>query len=134
MKHQEIPLECIEITHDFSNFSNFLLGCIRELHFFCLSISSLKDVHERVGAVMRLLKLRKLNQGVFVRVTPEVRRLLSVAEPYIAWGRPDLRSVRDLLQRRGYTRSEVGRRIPLDNNELIEEKLGQCRTGIEKSS
>ena len=50
--------------------------------------------------------------------------MLRLAEPYIAWGHPNLKSVRELVYKRGFAKVE-GRRIPLTNNEIIEKKLGR---------
>merc|ERR1712137_1012372 len=42
---------------------------------------------------------------------------------YITWGYPNLKSVRDLVYKRGHAKVR-GRRIPLTSNDIIERKLG----------
>lgn len=49
--------------------------------------------------------------------------MLRICEPYITWGYPNLKSVRDLIYKRGYAKAR-GRRIPLTSNDIIERKLG----------
>lgn len=50
--------------------------------------------------------------------------MLRIAEPYITWGYPTLKSVRDLVYKRGYGRVN-GQRIPLTDNSIIEKRLGK---------
>lgn len=46
--------------------------------------------------------------------------LLKRVEPYIAWGYPNLKSVRELIYKRGY--GKVGSdRIPLTDNKIVEQ-------------
>ena len=46
------------------------------------------------------------------------------AEPYITWGTPNLKSVRDLIYKRGFVKVD-GKRTPITSNDLIEDKLGK---------
>jgi hypothetical protein len=50
--------------------------------------------------------------------------MLRICEPYITWGYPNLKSVRDLIYKRGFAKAR-GRRIPLTSNDIIERKLGK---------
>ena len=49
--------------------------------------------------------------------------MLRIADPYIAWGYPNLKSVRELVYKRGYGKLQ-GRRCAL-TNEIIEQRLGR---------
>jgi len=49
--------------------------------------------------------------------------MLRLVEPYVAYGYPNLKSVRELIYKRGYGKFS-GKRLPLVSNELIEQKLG----------
>ena len=62
--------------------------------------------------------------GAFVVATPESRRLLAIAEPFVAWGPPNLRSIRELVFKRGLGRKERSKAAPLMDNTLIEKALG----------
>lgn len=49
--------------------------------------------------------------------------MLRIVEPYITWGYPNLKSVRELIYKRGF--AKINRqRIPITNNSIIEKKLG----------
>merc|ERR1719509_201548 len=73
---------------------------------------------------MQLLRLRQINNGVFVRINKCSLALLRMVEPYITFGYPNLKSVRDLIYKRGF--ATINRqRIPLTNNQMIEKHLGK---------
>jgi hypothetical protein len=46
-------------------------------------------------------------------------------EPYIAWGYPNLKTVRELIYKRGYGKVD-GNRVPLTDNRIVEQ-VGTCR-------
>lgn len=50
--------------------------------------------------------------------------MLRLVEPFIAYGYPNLKSVRDLIYKRGYGKVS-GQRIPLSSNEVIQAGLGE---------
>jgi large subunit ribosomal protein L7e len=66
----------------------------------------------------------QINNGVFIRLTKATLEMLKVVEPYIAYGYPNLKSVRELIYKRGYGKIDK-QRIPLTDNSLIEENLGK---------
>jgi len=45
-------------------------------------------------------------------------------EPYVAWGTPNLKSVRELVYKRGFAKVE-GRRTPLSSNDVVEKTMGK---------
>lgn len=49
--------------------------------------------------------------------------MLRIVEPFIAYGYPNLKSVRELVYKRGYGKINK-QRIPLTDNAIIEESLG----------
>lgn len=49
--------------------------------------------------------------------------MLRIVEPFIAYGYPNLKSVRELIYKRGYGKINK-QRIPLTDNAIIEESLG----------
>lgn len=74
--------------------------------------------------IMQLLRLLQINNGVFVKLTKATSEMLKVVEPYIAYGHPNIKSVRDLIYKRGYGKINK-QRIPLTDNQIIEENLGK---------
>jgi len=50
--------------------------------------------------------------------------MLRLVDPFIAWGYPSLKMVKKLIYKRGFAKIN-GARIPIDNNEMIEQHLGR---------
>lgn len=50
--------------------------------------------------------------------------MLRIAEPYITWGYPNLKSVRELIYKRGYGKVNK-QRIALTDNSIVEKSLGK---------
>lgn len=89
-----------------------------------MRIRGINGIHPRPRKVMQLLRLRQINNATFVKLNKATIHMLRIAEPYIAFGYPNLKSVRDMVYKRGFGKVD-GRRIPLTDNAVIEEKLGK---------
>jgi 60S ribosomal protein uL30 len=74
--------------------------------------------------VLQLLRLRQINNGVFIKLNKATIQMLRMADPYIAWGYPSMKTVRDLIYKRGYAKVK-GQRLPITDNTIIEENLGK---------
>jgi len=88
-----------------------------------IRIRGLNKIHPKTKKILQLLRLRQINNAVFVRITKATLGLLKRVEPYIAWGYPNLKSVRELIYKRGYGKVD-GNRTPLTDNKIIEQALG----------
>ena len=64
------------------------------------------------------------NNGIFVKHTKATSEMLKIVEPYIAYGYPSLKTVRELIYKRGYGKINK-QRIPLTDNQLIEDHLSK---------
>jgi len=98
-------------------------------------------IRDQVGAPRVVTKtlsdlgLNHVHDGVFVRYIPENRRRLHLVEPWVVYGPPTRAVVADLIERRGFARSSLGAdggrgggegdRVPLSDNIVIEEALGE---------
>merc|ERR1712241_1252407 len=91
---------------------------------FVMRIRGINQVAPKVKKVLKLLRLLQINNGVFVKLNKATIAMLRIAEPYIAWGYPNLRSIKNLLYKRGYAKIN-GRRIALHSNAIIEQSLGK---------
>ncbi|WIA16626.1 hypothetical protein OEZ86_008096 [Tetradesmus obliquus] len=90
---------------------------------FVVRIRGLNKIHPKTKKILQLLRLRQINMGVFVRITKATLGLLKRVEPYIAWGYPNLKTVRELIYKRGFGKVD-GNRIPLTDNRIVEQVLG----------
>lgn len=91
---------------------------------FAVRIREIKGVSPKVMKVIQMLRLRKIFSGTFIKISKTSVAMLKVVEPYVAWGFPNLKSVRELILKRGQTR--IGRRrVPLTDNTFIEQHMGK---------
>ncbi|KAG7265262.1 hypothetical protein CRUP_022697 [Coryphaenoides rupestris] len=91
---------------------------------FAVRIKEIKGVSPKVLRVIHMFRLRKLFSGVFVKINKTSMAMMKVVEPYVAWGFPNLKSVRELILKRGQTKIR-NRRVALTDNTLIEQHLGK---------
>ncbi|XP_049612959.1 60S ribosomal protein L7-like 1 [Syngnathus scovelli] len=87
-------------------------------------IRDIKGISPQVMKVIHMLRVRKIFNGTFIKINKTTLDMLKIVEPYVAWGYPNLKSVRELILKRG--RTKVGTRpVPLTDNNFIEEHLGK---------
>ena len=101
----------------------------------------------KANQILRLLRLDAINIGTFAKYNKTIRPLLRIVNPYIVIGTPSLATIRNLIQKRARVRIPVSEMkaktekgeieegeeydeshetvsLPLNDNNLIEEKLG----------
>ncbi|KAH9854237.1 60S ribosomal protein L7 [Lenzites betulinus] len=92
--------------------------------YFVVRIRGINEIAPKPRKILQLLRLLQINNGVFVKVTKATQQMLRLVEPYVTYGEPNLKSVRELIYKRGYGKVDK-QRIPLSNNSVIEETLGK---------
>lgn len=97
---------------------------------FVVRIKGINKIDPKKRKTLQLLRLLQINSGVFVRLTKATLEMLKIVEPLIAYGYPNLKSVRELIYKRGYGKVKTSaqaypQRIPLTDNAVIEESLGK---------
>jgi len=92
--------------------------------YFVIRIRGINEIAPKPRKILQLLRLLQINNGVFVKATRPTQQMLRLVEPYITYGEPNLKSVRELIYKRGYGKVSK-QRIPLSNNAVIEENLGK---------
>ena len=85
---------------------------------------SINKIAPKPRKILQLLRLLQINNGVFVRLTKATGEMLKVVEPWIAYGYPSLKTIRELIYKRGYGKIN-GQRVALTDNQLIEDNLGK---------
>ncbi|KAL1999854.1 hypothetical protein VTN02DRAFT_3884 [Thermoascus thermophilus] len=91
---------------------------------FVIRIKGINKIPPKPRKILQLLRLLQINNGVFVRLTKATQEMLTIVNPYIAYGYPNLKTVRELIYKRGYGKVNK-QRIPLTDNQIIEENLGK---------
>ncbi|KAI4534656.1 hypothetical protein MG293_015516 [Ovis ammon polii] len=97
--------------------SNFCVPVEPKLAFV-IRIRVLNGVSLKVRKVLQLLRLQQIFSGTFVKLNKASVNMLRSVEPYIAWGYPNLKFVKELIYKRGYSKINK-KRIALTDNALI---------------
>jgi large subunit ribosomal protein L7e len=87
-------------------------------------IRGIMGVSPKVKKILRLLRLRQLHNATFVKMTPPMAKMLKLVEPYIAYGYPNLKTVRSIIYKRGYA-SVRAQRLRIIDNDIIKKHLKQ---------
>jgi len=74
--------------------------------------------------VLQLMRLRQINNAVFIRMNKSTMNMLRLTEPNVAYGYPTLKTIRMMVYKRGFANIK-GQRIPITDNTVIEEHLGK---------
>merc|ERR1719453_2503516 len=69
---------------------------------FVVRIRGINGVSPRVKKILQLLRLRQIHNGVFVKLNSASIMMLRLVEPYVTYGFPNLKSVRELVYKRGF--------------------------------
>merc|ERR1712205_8552 len=97
---------------------------------YVMRIRGLNDMHPKTKKVLQILRLRQIHNGVFLRVNKPIMNMLRIVEPYITYGYPSLKTVRELIYKRGYGKVGAGKqRVALTDNDIIEKELGDKTDG-----
>ncbi|RKF75410.1 60S ribosomal protein L7 [Golovinomyces cichoracearum] len=91
---------------------------------FVVRIKGINKIAPKPRKILQLLRLLQINNGVFVRLTKATLEMLKIVEPWIAYGYPNLKTVRELIYKRGYGKVDK-QRIALTDNAIIEQSLGK---------
>jgi large subunit ribosomal protein L7e len=91
---------------------------------FVVRLRGICNIAPKPRKILQLLRLLQINNGVFVRLTKATSQMLQLVQPYVTWGPPNLKSVRELIYKRGYAKIDR-QRIPLSDNAIIEKHLGK---------
>jgi large subunit ribosomal protein L7e len=91
---------------------------------FVIRIRGIIGVSPKVRKILQLLRLRQIHNGVFLRVNKAIMHMLRMVDPFIAYGYPNLKSVRELIYKRGFGKINK-QRIPITDNSVIEQVLGK---------
>mmetsp|Transcript_66101 Transcript_66101/g.137784 ORF Transcript_66101/g.137784 Transcript_66101/m.137784 type:complete len:240 (-) Transcript_66101:156-875(-) len=104
--------------------NNQIFVAPEEKLLFVIRIRGILNVSPKCKKILQLLRLRQINNGVFVRVNAATINMLRLIEPYISYGYPNLKSVRELILKRGHVKLS-GQRIPISTNAVIKAGMGE---------
>jgi len=93
---------------------------------FVIRVRGINGLAPKPRKILQLLRLRQINNGVFVRLNGATLTMLKAIEPFIVFGYPNLKSVRELIYKRGFAKVDR-RRTPITDNAIIDNALGKFK-------
>ncbi|KAG6511471.1 60S ribosomal protein L7-4-like [Zingiber officinale] len=115
--------ELIQLKRDARKKGGFYVSPEPKL-LFIIRIRGINAMHPKTRKILQLLRLRQIFNGVFLKVNKATINMLRRVEPYVTYGYPNLKSVKELIYKRGYGKLNK-QRIPLTDNSIIEQGLGK---------
>lgn len=87
-------------------------------------IRGINRLAPKTKKILQLLRLRQLNNAVFVKLNKATLNMLRYVEPYIAYGYPNLKTIKELVYKRGHGKVNK-QRIALTDNSIVAKELGK---------
>jgi 60S ribosomal protein uL30 len=121
-EYKNLDREVIRLHRQAKKEGNFYVPPQPKLAFV-IRIRGINGIHPKVRKTLQLFRLRQINNGVFVKLNKATLAMLRIMEPYIAWGYPNLGTVKKLMYKRGYCKL-WHKRTPITSNTIIQRRLG----------
>jgi len=87
-------------------------------------IRGINGLGPRARKILQLLRIRQINNATLVKLNKATAAMLRIVEPYVSYGYPSLKTVKELVYKRGYAKVNK-QRIPITDNSIIEKALGK---------
>jgi len=121
-EYRQLERDEIRLKHVAKTTGNFYVPSEAKLAFV-VRIKGINGVSPKVRKVLQLFRLLQINNGVFVKLNKATINMLRIVEPYIVYGYPNLKTVKELIYKRGYAKVNH-QRVPITSNAIIESALG----------
>ena len=89
-----------------------------------IRIRGIIGVAPKQRKILQLLRLRQINNAVFIKLNKATINMLRLVEPYVAYGYPSVKTIKSLVYKRGYGKVN-GQRVPLSDNDIVDKALGK---------
>ncbi|XP_026385312.1 60S ribosomal protein L7-4-like [Papaver somniferum] len=91
---------------------------------FIVRIRGINAMDPKTKKILQLFRLRQIFNGVFLKVNKATLQMLQRVGPYVTYGYPNLKTVKELIYKRGYGKLNK-RRTALTDNSIVEQGLGK---------
>merc|ERR1712185_784090 len=71
---------------------------------FVMRLRGINGMHPKTRHIMKVLRLLQIHNGVFMKVNKATLNMLVKVDPYIMYGYPTLRTVKDLVYKKGFAK------------------------------
>ncbi|CAJ1407781.1 unnamed protein product [Effrenium voratum] len=122
-EYAEASKELVKLRREAKVNGNFFVEPEAKL-LFVVRIAGIIKMSPKPRKVLQLLRLKQLHNGVFLKVNKPILNMLKLVQPYVTYGYPSLKTVRELVYKRGFGKVNK-QRIPLSSNDIISESLGK---------
>ncbi|KAL1349711.1 large ribosomal subunit protein uL30z isoform X1 [Arachis hypogaea] len=89
-----------------------------------IRIHGKNDMHPKTRKNLYSLGLRRVFNAVFLKPSDGVLAKLQRVEPFVTYGYPNLKSIKELIYKKGHMKIEK-RKVPLTDNNIVEQELGK---------
>jgi len=122
-EYRDAEREKIRLSREAKNSGSYYVPAEPKLAFV-VRIKGINKIDPKKRKTLQLLRLLQINNGVFIKLTKATIEMLKIVEPFVAYGYPNLKSVRELIYKRGYGKIDK-QRIALTDNAIIEQSLAK---------
>eukprot|EP01091_Cochliopodium_minus_P011500 TRINITY_DN3270_c0_g1_i1.p1 TRINITY_DN3270_c0_g1~~TRINITY_DN3270_c0_g1_i1.p1 ORF type:complete len:248 (-),score=64.25 TRINITY_DN3270_c0_g1_i1:297-1040(-) len=124
-EYKQNQIDLVRQKRQAKNHGNFFIEPEPKLAFV-VRIRGIFGVDPKPRKILQLLRLRQIHNGVFIKINKATLNMLRLVEPYIAYGYPTLKTVRNLIYKRGFGKVR-GQRVPITDNIIIENQLKKAK-------
>ena len=100
-EYSSTQAELVKLRREAKVAGNFFVEPEAKL-LFVVRIVGIIKLSPKPRKVLQLLRLKQLHNGVFLKVNKAILNMLKLVQPYVTYGYPSLKTVRELVYKRGY--------------------------------
>jgi len=116
-EYKDKEAELVRLRRQAKNNGNFFVEDMPKV-LLVVRVRGIMRVAPKTKKILQLLRLRQLNNATFLKVNFATMTMLQYIEPYVTYGKPSLKTINDLIYKRGYGKVNK-QRIPLTHNKVI---------------
>jgi large subunit ribosomal protein L7e len=115
--------ELVRAKRQAKNSGNFFVEDMPKV-LLVVRVRGIMRVAPKTKKILQLLRLRQLNNATFMKVNFATMTMLQYIEPYVTYGKPSLKTISNLIYKRGFGKVNK-QRVPLTDNSVIANTLGK---------
>jgi len=121
-EYQNKEKSLVRARRQAKNAGNFFVEDMPKV-LLVVRVKGIMRVAPKTKKILQLLRLRQINNATFMKVNFATMTMLQCVEPYVTYGAPTLKTVSELIYKRGFGKVNK-QRIPLTDNQIIAKALG----------
>jgi len=122
-EYRQQQRDIIRLRRQAKNNGNFYMPAEAKVAVV-VRIRGINAVGPQTKKILQLLRLRQIHNAVLVKLNKATINMLRLVEPYITYGEPSLKTIQQLVYKRGFAKLNK-QRIALSDNKFVESVLGK---------